>query len=69
MSKLAGFTQASFEACLTDQALLDQVRAVRKRGEEFGVDSTPTFFINGRTYKGALTADQMSAVIDGLLGA
>ncbi|MEQ1942183.1 thioredoxin domain-containing protein [Mesorhizobium sp. VNQ89] len=68
ISRLAGFSQESFEACLTDQKLLDDVRAVQKRGaEEFKVDSTPTFFINGNTYKGALTIEEMSAIIDGML--
>ena len=68
ISKLAGFSQQTFEACLTNQKLLDDVRAVRDRGaKEFGVDSTPTFFINGKTYKGALTVDEMSAIIDGML--
>ena len=68
LSKLAGFTQQSFNACLTDQKLLDQVRAVQKRGaEEFKIDSTPTFFINGKTYKGAMSIAEMSAIIDPLL--
>jgi protein-disulfide isomerase len=68
ISKLAGFTQESFEKCLTDQKLLDDVRAVQKRGaSEFHVDSTPTFFINGKTYKGALSIAEMSAIIDGML--
>jgi len=68
LSKLAGFTQEKFEACLTDQKLLDEIRAVRTRGaEEFKVDSTPTFFINGKQYKGAMSIEQISAVIDGML--
>jgi protein-disulfide isomerase len=68
ISKVAGFTQETFDACLTDQKLLDDVRAVQKRGaDEFKIDSTPTFFINGKTYKGALSIDEMSAVIDPLL--
>ena len=68
LSKLAGFTQESFNSCLTDQKLLDQVRSVQKRGQdEFKVDSTPTFFINGQTYKGALSIAEMSAIIDPLL--
>jgi protein-disulfide isomerase len=68
LSKLAGFTQESFNACLTDQKLLDQVRAVQKRGaDEFKVDSTPTFFINGKTYKGAMSIEEMSAIIDPLV--
>lgn len=68
IAKLAGFTQESFEACLTDQKLLDEIRAVRKRGaEEFGVEATPTFFINGQKYSGAMSIEEMSAVIDGML--
>ena len=68
IARLAGFSQESFEACLTDQKLLDDVRAVQKRGaDEFKVDSTPTFFINGNTYKGALTIAELSAIIDGML--
>ncbi|RCS23549.1 DsbA family protein [Phyllobacterium salinisoli] len=68
ISKLAGFTQESFKACLTNQQLLDDVNASRDRGEkEFGITSTPTFFINGKKYTGALSVDQMSAIIDGLL--
>ena len=68
ISKLAGFTQESFEACLTDQKLLDDVRSVQKRGaDEFKVDSTPTFFINGKTYKGAMSIEEVSAIIDPLL--
>ncbi|MBL8584543.1 MAG: DsbA family protein [Rhizobiaceae bacterium] len=68
ISKLAGFSQESFEACLTDQKLLDDVRAVRDRGaKDFGVDSTPTFFINGNKYPGAMTIAEMSAIIDPLL--
>ena len=65
ISRLAGFSQESFEACLTDQQLLNDVRAVRSRGQqEFGVDSTPTFFINGEKYSGALSVDEMSAIIE-----
>lgn len=68
ISKLAGFTQERFESCLTDQKLLDDIRAVRARGtDEFKVDSTPTFFINGKQYKGALTIAEMSAIIDPML--
>jgi protein-disulfide isomerase len=68
IARLAGFSQESFEACLTDQKLLDDVRQVRDRGaKEFNVDSTPTFFINGNVYKGALKVEEMSAILDGML--
>ncbi|AOF91188.1 DsbA family protein [Sinorhizobium sp. RAC02] len=68
MSKLAGFTQESFQACLTNQKLLDDVNAVRERGaKEFGVAATPTFLINGKRYSGDMSVDSMSALIESLL--
>ena len=68
MSKLAGFTQESFQACLTNQKLLDDVNTVRERGaKEFGVAATPTFLINGKRYSGDMSVDSMSALIDSLL--
>jgi protein-disulfide isomerase len=68
LSKLAGFTQESFNTCLTDQKLLDQIRSVKNRAEKvFGVDATPTFFINGKKYPGAMSIDEMSAIIDPLV--
>lgn len=68
IARLAGFSQESFEACLTNDKLLADVRSVKSRGEtEFGVDSTPTFFINGSKYAGAMSIDEMSAIIDSML--
>ena len=68
MSKLAGFTQESFQACLTNQKLLDDVNAVRERGaKDFGVAATPTFLINGKRYSGDMSVDTMSALIDSML--
>ena len=68
IARLAGFSQDSFKACLTNQKLLDDVNSVRERAsKDFGVDSTPTFFINGKKYPGALTVEEMSAIIDSML--
>ncbi len=68
IAKLAGFTQESFKACLTNQQLLDDVRAsVERASKDFGVNATPTFFINGTKYAGALSVDEMSEIIDKLL--
>ena len=68
ISKLAGFTQESFEACLTNQQLVNDVNVVKKKAlDEFGVNSTPTFLINGKRYPGNMTVESMSALIDSLL--
>lgn len=64
-SKQIGFTQESFEECLTNQGLLDAVNAVKDRGaNEFGVNSTPTFFINGEKHSGALSIEDMGKIIE-----
>ncbi|WP_048646060.1 DsbA family protein [Nitratireductor soli] len=68
IAKLAGFSQETFEACLTNQELLNNIRSVRERGaNDFGIDATPTFFINGKKYSGAMSIDEVSAVVDPLL--
>lgn len=54
MASQVGFTEESFNKCLTDIKLRDDINWVRKRGsEEFGVNSTPTFFINGTKLAGS----------------
>ena len=67
LSKQAGFTQESFEACLTNQELLDGVNAVKDRGATFGVDSTPTFFVNGQVVRGAKTIGEFDAILEPML--
>lgn len=64
IAKQAGFTQETFEQCLADQKTLDAIEAVRQRAaEKFGVNSTPTFFINGKIHRGALTIDELEKEI------
>jgi protein-disulfide isomerase len=64
---MTGMDSARFESCLQDQALLEQVAAVAEAGKSFGVDSTPTFFVNGEMRKGALSLEQFSEIIDPLV--
>jgi protein-disulfide isomerase len=68
LSKQTGFTEDTFRACLTNQELLDGVNVVRDRAaEKFGVNATPTFFINGEKHAGALTLEQMDQILQPLL--
>lgn len=58
--KQVGFTQETFELALKNQALLDAVSAIRDRGsKDFGVNATPTFFINGVMQPGELTLEDI----------
>ncbi len=68
IAKQAGFTQESFDKCLTNQKLLDQINAQRSRAsEQFGITATPSFFINGKKLQGAPTVESFEAMIDPLL--
>ncbi|ESR26214.1 DsbA family protein [Lutibaculum baratangense] len=59
MAQQVGFTREKFEACLTNQEILDTINVVKSRGiEEFDVRSTPTFIINGEVVAGALPFEQ-----------
>ncbi|WP_317992969.1 DsbA family protein [Bartonella gliris] len=64
---MAGFTDESFKACLTNQSTLDEVNASFERGKELGVTATPTFFINGNKYEGAMSLESFCSVIDSFL--
>ncbi len=70
IAKQAGFTQESFDKCLTDQKLLDQITAERTRASDtFGVNATPTFFINGKKLQEAPSIEAFDKVIEPLLAA
>ena len=67
VAKGFGFTDQSFDACIANQSLFKAVNDVRDRGAAFGVQSTPTFFINGKKYEGALSLDELDNAITPLL--
>jgi protein-disulfide isomerase len=65
LAKQAGFTEQSFNTCLSNQKVLDGIESIRQRAaDKFKVQSTPTFFINGVAYPGALEIDDMAKAID-----
>jgi protein-disulfide isomerase len=65
IAKQFGFTEDSFNACLANQKVLDNIQAVRDHAvNKLGVNSTPTFFINGKRLVGDLSIDVMAKEID-----
>jgi protein-disulfide isomerase len=51
IGRTAGMSQADIDRCVADQAALDRIVAGIKEAEaKFGVDSTPSFLINGKKY-------------------
>ncbi len=68
IAQQAGFTQETFEKCLTDQKLLDDISTIRSRAvETFGVNSTPTFFINGKRMNAAPNLEEFDKAFSSIL--
>ena len=53
-----------FDACLDSSRFAAEVQADVAEGSTAGVDSTPTFFINGRPLIGALPFSEFQRVIE-----
>ncbi len=66
--KQTGMSQEKFDACLQDKALYTKVNEVfEKASKVFKVDSTPTFFINGKKVSGALSPEELDKQLEPLL--
>jgi len=60
IAKQAGFTEQTFNECLENQRVLKGIEESRDRAaNKFNVTSTPTFFINGKIFRGALTPEEL----------
>jgi protein-disulfide isomerase len=64
IAKQAGFTQSTFDACLKDTKLYENIVAVRERAsKEFKVESTPTLFVNGKMQKGGVSPEELEKLM------
>lgn len=62
--RLAGITGADVDACLQRQDLFDGIQArAEHANKEFGIDSTPSFLINGKKVVGALPYAEMDKLL------
>jgi protein-disulfide isomerase len=68
IGKLNGMSEQEVKTCATDQSLLDKLKADQQFAyQELKVDSTPTFFLNGQRLKGAMSFEELEAIIKPLL--
>lgn len=65
LAQQAGLSQKKFRACLENQKLLQGLNQNKQRGEKAGVNSTPSFFINGTLMKGNQPYELLSEIIEG----
>ena len=49
IARQSGMSKEEFDKCLADKDLFDKIVEIRRHAnEDFGVDSTPSFFVNGK---------------------
>lgn len=65
MAKLAGVGEQPLRACLSDRKIVEDMQAEQKRAsEQFGVRSTPTFFVNGEMHAGGISIEDLAKMIE-----
>jgi len=68
IGKLNGMSEEEVKACATDQAVLGNLNADRLYAlTTLKVESTPTFFVNGQMLKGAMSFEELEAIIKPML--
>ena len=69
IGRLAGISQADFDACMVDEDLANRIVDLRLQGQErYEVSATPTFIINGESVSGARSFEAFAEIIDGMIG-
>lgn len=70
IARQLGFSDQQFEGTLKDVDGFNILVAVRDQAlNDFGLEGTPTFYINGKTVSGEASLEQLAAEIDPLLPA
>ena len=59
-----GFDGGKFGNCLDQNKYVAKIDSDIQEGQELGVKSTPTFFLNGKIINGALPVEEFSKLID-----
>jgi protein-disulfide isomerase len=64
VAKQAGYTEETFNACLKNQEVLDGIQSVRDRAAKvLNIESTPTFFVNGKRVIGDVSIEELEKEI------
>ena len=64
IGRLGGISKAKFEQCVGDEELMNQILQTRLKGhEQHGVESTPTFLVNGDKYTGAMKLSEWDGIL------
>ena len=67
IGQLAGLGDDAFQSCLQSEALANGILEQRQAASTAGVQSTPTFTIDGQIYPGSRSVEEFSEILDPLL--
>jgi protein-disulfide isomerase len=67
IAKMGGMTSEDVQKCILDPKLQKDVMDMKNSGLDLGLNSTPSFMINGEIYKGNLGYERIKALIDAQL--
>ncbi|MFM7202546.1 MAG: vitamin K epoxide reductase family protein [Myxococcota bacterium] len=59
-----GLNTATFDQCMRVPETLAKVKLDSRTGGQLGVSGTPTFFVNGRQFSGALPTEALAALVE-----
>jgi len=59
-----GLDTAAFDECFTSQKYLEEINKDYSDGVSYGVDATPTFFVNGVKIRGLPPLESFKQIVD-----
>jgi len=64
LAKEVGVSESRFRTCLDQGEMTSKVQADLQEGSSYGVQGTPTSFVNGKPVEGAVPYEQLKAVVE-----
>lgn len=65
VAQLGGMSREDVDKCLEDEALLDGLRERTLDGKmEYGIETTPSFVVNGRVVRGNMAYDDFADILE-----
>lgn len=68
VARFAGMSGDDVDACLREKPILNGINEMAKNGQnEFGVNSTPSFVVDGKVHAGAMPYEDFKKILDAQL--
>lgn len=64
IAQQVGMTRPQFDACLSNQGMIENLKWVKERGRKLGIIGTPNYFVGNELVKKELTIADIRAYVD-----